>query len=106
MGITTTPSNVSNTCVSSFLESSSGEEATTPVLNAAWKETNVDAEKKANEIVTSMLGAVSSLGRAANEGGKEGFSQAIRSRTESLVKNLKQLQTSKNNNNNNSNNNK
>ena len=80
--------------IATTLECSQSDEDTSPVLNAALKQDN-DAEKKANEIVTTMLGAVSSLGRAANEGGKEGFSKAIRSRTETLVKNLKQLQTSK-----------
>lgn len=70
--------------------------SSTPTASDKVLKENIDAEKKANEIVTSMLGAVSSLGRAANEGGKEGFSQAIRSRSKLLVKNLKQMQSSKN----------
>eukprot|EP00586_Coscinodiscus_wailesii_P008785 CAMPEP_0172523626 /NCGR_PEP_ID=MMETSP1066-20121228/293760_1 /TAXON_ID=671091 /ORGANISM="Coscinodiscus wailesii, Strain CCMP2513" /LENGTH=500 /DNA_ID=CAMNT_0013306709 /DNA_START=362 /DNA_END=1864 /DNA_ORIENTATION=+ len=52
------------------------------------------AEKKANEIVTSMLGSLSSLGRAATDGGKEGLEKAFMSHKDGVISRLKQLQAS------------
>jgi len=50
------------------------------------------AEKKANEIVSSMLKSVSTLGKAANEGGKDGFERAFHYQKMGIVDKLKQFQ--------------
>jgi len=57
--------------------------------------TNNSVEKKANEIVSSMLGAVSSLGRAVNEGGKKGFEKALKEQKVGIVEKLKKFQERK-----------
>lgn len=44
------------------------------------------AETKANEIVKHMLGAVSNLGRAANEGGKEELSNVLMNHKDGVVR--------------------
>jgi len=49
------------------------------------------AETKANEIFNSMLGAVSSLGKAHHEGGKEGLNRAFRNQKEGFVSQLKKF---------------
>eukprot|EP00555_Chaetoceros_dichaeta_P007742 CAMPEP_0198257492 /NCGR_PEP_ID=MMETSP1447-20131203/7161_1 /TAXON_ID=420782 /ORGANISM="Chaetoceros dichaeta, Strain CCMP1751" /LENGTH=422 /DNA_ID=CAMNT_0043944411 /DNA_START=384 /DNA_END=1652 /DNA_ORIENTATION=+ len=50
------------------------------------------AETKANEIVKHMLGAVSNLGRAANEGGKEELSNVLMNHKDGVVSYLKKFQ--------------
>lgn len=50
------------------------------------------AEAKANEIVDSVLGAVSSLGRAVHEGGTEGLEKALGLHKEGVLARLKQFQ--------------
>lgn len=50
-----------------------------------------DAEDKANEIVTNVLDAVSTIGKAANEGGKEGLHTALMSQKAGFVSQLKEL---------------
>jgi len=50
------------------------------------------AETKANEIVKRMLGAVSSLGRAVNEGGKEEVSNVLMNHKDGVVSYLKKFQ--------------
>ena len=52
---------------------------------------NGDAEDKANEIVTNVLDAVSTIGKAANEGGKEGLHTALMSQKAGFVSQLKEL---------------
>lgn len=49
------------------------------------------AEKKANEIYTAVLDVVSNLGKAANEGGKEGLNKAFRDQTTGFVSQLKKF---------------
>ena len=77
----------------------STNEETDDVKRNKLSDENVDSsvEKKANEIVTSMLGAVSSLGRAANEGGKEGLEKALEKQKAGFVNKLKQFQERKEN---------
>jgi len=55
-------------------------------------ESCIRAETRANEIVTTVIGAVSTLGRAANEGGKEGLHLALQKQKDGFVHHLKQLQ--------------
>lgn len=50
------------------------------------------AETKANEIVKRMIGAVSSLGRAANEGGTEEISNVLMNHKDGVVSYLKKFQ--------------
>lgn len=52
---------------------------------------SASAETKANEIFNSMLGAVSSLGKAHHEGGKEGLNKAFRNQKEGFVSQLKKF---------------
>jgi hypothetical protein len=48
--------------------------------------------KKADELVTSIVQAVSSLGRAANEGGTRGLSDALRNQKDGFVSHLRKVQ--------------
>ena len=50
------------------------------------KEEDLEGAKKADELVTSIVQAVSSLGRAANEGGSEGLSNALRNQKDGFVR--------------------
>ena len=54
-------------------------------------------EEQANKIVEKLVGAVSKIGKAANEGGSQGLKSALRTQKDGLVKNLKQLHTQKSN---------
>jgi len=49
------------------------------------------AQVKANEIVTSMLKTVSTLGKAANEGGKEGLERAFMFQKEGINNRLREI---------------
>ena len=49
------------------------------------------AEDKANEIVSNVLDAVSTIGKAANEGGKEGLHTALMSQKAGFVSQLKEF---------------
>uniref|UniRef100_A0A7S1ZDM4 Uncharacterized protein n=1 Tax=Trieres chinensis TaxID=1514140 RepID=A0A7S1ZDM4_TRICV len=53
---------------------------------------SLEAEAKANEIVNNLVGAVSSVGRAANEGGKQGLHLALMNQKEGFVSQLKEFQ--------------
>ena len=53
---------------------------------------SLGAETRANEIVMQMLGAVSSLGQAANEGGRAGLSNALKNQKDGFVSHLKKFQ--------------
>ena len=44
------------------------------------------AETKANEIVMSIVGAVSALGQAVNQGGKNGLSKALQNQKDGFVR--------------------
>ena len=55
------------------------------------QEDGANAELKANEIFSSVLEAVSSLGKAANEGGKEGLDRALRNQKKGFVSQLKKF---------------
>jgi len=48
--------------------------------------------KKADELVTSIVQAVSSLGRAANEGGTKGLSNALKNQKDGFVNHLRKVQ--------------
>jgi hypothetical protein len=48
--------------------------------------------KKADELVTSIVQAVSSLGRAANEGGTRALSDALRNQKDGFVNHLRKVQ--------------
>ena len=50
------------------------------------EEEDLEGAKKADELVTSIVKAVSSLGRAANEGGTEGLSNALRNQKDGFVR--------------------
>ena len=54
-------------------------------------------EEQANKIVEKLVGAVSKIGKAANEGGSQGLKSALRNQKDGLVQNLKQLHTQKSN---------
>jgi hypothetical protein len=54
-----------------------------------------ETEDEANKIVKSLVGAVSKIGRAANEGGSKALQSVLRNQKEGLVQNLKQLRTQK-----------
>ncbi|GFH46962.1 hypothetical protein CTEN210_03437 [Chaetoceros tenuissimus] len=56
------------------------------------KEENSDEIKKADEFVTSIVQAVSTLGRAANEGGTRGLSNALKNQKDGFVSQLKKVQ--------------
>jgi len=61
------------------------------LTTAVSTDINGDAEDKANEIVTNVLDAVSTIGKAANEGGKEGLHTALMSQKAGFVSQLKEL---------------
>lgn len=50
------------------------------------------AEKKANEIVFSMLKTVSTLGKAANKGGKNELDRLLKNQRDNIVKTLREFQ--------------
>ena len=50
-------------------------------------------EDEANIIIEKLVGTVSNLGKAVGEGGKEGLKAALMTQKDSLVRNLKELQT-------------
>jgi hypothetical protein len=50
------------------------------------KDEDLEGAKKADQLVTSIVQAVSSLGRAANEGGSEGLSNAFRNQKDGFVR--------------------
>ena len=50
------------------------------------------AEKKANEIVSSMLKTVSTLGKAANKGGKNELDRLLKNQRDNIVKSLREFQ--------------
>ena len=52
-----------------------------------------ESEEKANKIVEKLVGAVSRIGKAANEGGSKGFQSALLDGKDGLVRNLKELHT-------------
>lgn len=52
-----------------------------------------EKEDEANKIVEKLVGAVSKIGMAANEGGSRGLQSALRNQKAGLVQNLKQLHT-------------
>lgn len=52
-----------------------------------------EREVKANKIVEKLVGAVSRIGKAANEGGSKGFQSALLDGKDGLVQNLKELHT-------------
>jgi len=54
-----------------------------------------ETEDEANKIVESLVGAVSKIGRAANEGGSRALQTVLRNQKDGLVQNLKQLRTQK-----------
>ena len=54
-----------------------------------------DKEEEANKIVEKLVGAVSKIGKAANEGGSKGLQSALRNQKDGLVTSLKQLHTQK-----------
>ena len=54
-----------------------------------------ETEDEANKIVKSLVGAVSKIGRAANEGGSKALQSVLRNQKDGLVQNLKQLRTQK-----------
>lgn len=54
-----------------------------------------EREEKANKIVEKLVGAVSRIGQAANEGGSKGLQSALMNQKNGLVQNLKQLHTQK-----------
>lgn len=51
------------------------------------------AENRAQEIVTNVLGAVSNLGRAANEGGTCGLQSALMDQRDGIIGQLRQLRS-------------
>ena len=63
-------------------------------LDIKGQDGEANAEAKANEIFSSVLEAVSSLGKAANEGGKEGLDRAIRNQKHGFVSQLKKIKQS------------
>jgi len=82
-------------------ESDGTSTSTTPMNGTAMKgnDTRNDsatsssvAETKANEIVKQMLGAVSNLGRAVNEGGTEEVSNVLMNQKDGVVSYLKKFQ--------------
>lgn len=54
-----------------------------------------ETEDEANNIVKSLVGAVSKIGRAANEGGSKALQSVLKNQKDGLVQNLKQLRTQK-----------
>ncbi|KAL7535442.1 hypothetical protein ACHAXR_008755 [Thalassiosira sp. AJA248-18] len=54
-----------------------------------------EKEDEANKIVKKLVGAVSKIGKAANEGGSKGLQSALWNQKDGLVQNLKQLHTQK-----------
>mmetsp|Transcript_18884 Transcript_18884/g.39744 ORF Transcript_18884/g.39744 Transcript_18884/m.39744 type:complete len:569 (-) Transcript_18884:821-2527(-) len=54
-----------------------------------------EREEKANKIVEKLVGAVSTIGKAANEGGSRGLQSALMNQKDGLVQNLKQLHRQK-----------
>jgi len=54
-----------------------------------------EREDEANKIVEKLVGAVSNIGKAANEGGSKGLQSALRNQKSGLVENLKKLHTQK-----------
>lgn len=58
----------------------------TSLAEKTSEEEDLEGAKKADELVTSIVKAVSSLGRAANEGGTEGLSNALRNQKDGFVR--------------------
>jgi hypothetical protein len=54
-----------------------------------------ETEEEANKIVEKLVGAVSKIGKAANEGGSKALQSVLRNQKDGLVQNLKQLRTQK-----------
>ena len=54
-------------------------------------EEDADGETRANEIVTNVLDAVSSLGRGYNDGGRRGLQTALRTQREGVVTRLREF---------------
>jgi hypothetical protein len=54
-----------------------------------------ETEEKANKIVEKLVGAVSKIGKAANEGSSRALQSVLRNQKDGLVQNLKQLRTQK-----------
>lgn len=54
-----------------------------------------EKEDEANKIVEKLVGAVSKIGKAANQGGSRGLQSALMNQKDGLVQNLKQLHTQK-----------
>jgi len=50
------------------------------------------AEKKANELVSSMLKTVSTIGKAANKGGKDELERVFKNQRDNIVKTLREFQ--------------
>eukprot|EP00587_Corethron_hystrix_P006127 CAMPEP_0113300674 /NCGR_PEP_ID=MMETSP0010_2-20120614/2204_1 /TAXON_ID=216773 ORGANISM="Corethron hystrix, Strain 308" /NCGR_SAMPLE_ID=MMETSP0010_2 /ASSEMBLY_ACC=CAM_ASM_000155 /LENGTH=522 /DNA_ID=CAMNT_0000154135 /DNA_START=116 /DNA_END=1680 /DNA_ORIENTATION=- /assembly_acc=CAM_ASM_000155 len=66
--------------------------AVRPALSREESPSVLAAEKKANEIVSSMLGALSGLTKSLNEGGKEGLERAFRNQRDGFVSQLRKFQ--------------
>jgi len=77
--------------VGSLSVESANETFSDALTTTASMDVNGDAEDKANEIVTNVLDAVSTIGKAANEGGKEGLHTALMSQKAGFVSQLKEL---------------
>lgn len=67
-------------------------ESSTGATLAVPDHTASAAEKKANEIVFSMLKTVSTLGKAANKGGKNELDRLLKNQRDNIVKTLREFQ--------------
>lgn len=72
---------------SSVIKSASyGGDAVTTTAAASDEEVDAEGAKKADELVKTIVGAVSTLGRAANEGGTQALSNALRNQKDGFVR--------------------
>jgi len=86
--------NKSFTSINSENQDDDTSNASTVVNSNEQNETQASsvAETKANEIVMQILGGVTSLGKAANEGGTEAMSNVLKHQKDGFVSHLKKFQ--------------
>jgi len=80
-------------CLETNLSYDGSDHNTAPIIPPPHRSASNEAEKKANDIVTSMLDAVSNIGQAANQGGKQAFQEAVSCSKKAIVDKLKQFQS-------------
>ena len=84
---TRTRTRTGNHSSSSVIKSASyGGDAVTTTAAASDEEADAEGAKKADELVKTIVGAVSTLGRAANEGGTQALSNALRNQKDGFVR--------------------